>query len=89
MLGAVILTLNDNTGRNVRHADGAVCSINVLTAGPRRTVSVDAQVFVIDDDVDRVVDHGIDADRSEARMTSSRGIIRRYSHQAMNTCFRL
>ena len=89
MLGAVILALDDNTGRNVRDADGAVRSINMLTASPRRTVSVDAQVFVINDDVDRVVDHGIDADRSEARMTSSRGIIRRYAHQAMNTCFRL
>ncbi len=52
VLRLVVLALHDDAGRHVGDADGAVGLVDVLAAGALRPVGVDAQVLVVDLDVD-------------------------------------
>jgi hypothetical protein len=61
----------------------------VLAAGARRAIGVDAQILVVDLDLDLVVDHRVDPDRRETGVTPGVGIERRDAHQAVDPAFRL
>src|ERR687891_194522 len=47
-LGALVLALDDDSGRDVRDADGAIGLVHVLSSGPARAVRVDAEVGLVD-----------------------------------------
>ena len=53
VLRALVLTGDDDAGREVRQAHGGVGLVDVLAAGAARAVGVDAQVLVVDLDLDR------------------------------------
>ena len=48
VLGAFFLALHDNAGRQVRDANGRVSLVDVLTAGTRGFVGIDAQIRRVD-----------------------------------------
>ena len=58
--------------------------VDVLSAGPRRAVGVDAAIGLVDVDLDAVVDHRIDPDRGEAGVTAGVRVERRNPHEAMH-----
>src|SRR3546814_21157630 len=66
VLRALILSRNDDAGRQVRDADGGLGGVDMLPAGSRGTVGIDAQVLVIDCDVDIVIDHRIEPEIGRA-----------------------
>ena len=51
---ALVLALDDDAGREVRDPDGGVGLVHVLAAGAARAVGVDAEVALVDLDVDVV-----------------------------------
>src|ERR1700730_1162374 len=61
----------------------------MLPARPRRAVSIDAQVLVVDLDLDLVVNHGVDPGRRETGVAACVGIERRDAHQTMNAALGL
>src|SRR5204863_4337082 len=89
VLRALALALHDDAARLMGDADRAVGLVDVLPAGPRGAVGVDAQILVEDVDLDRLVDHWIDPDRGKAGMAPRSGIERRDAHQAMHAAFGL
>ena len=56
-LRALVLALDDDAGRHVRDADRRVGLVHVLAAGSGSAVGVDAQVVLVDLDLDLVGDH--------------------------------
>src|SRR5690606_5183216 len=66
VLRAVVLTGDHDAGRQMGQADGAVGLVDVLPAGARGAVGVDAQILFVDLDLDAVVDHRVDPDAGEA-----------------------
>ena len=52
MLRPLVLARDDDAGRQVRDADGGVGDVDVLAAGAARSVGVDAEVLLVDLDVD-------------------------------------
>ena len=89
VLRAVVLTLHDDVGRQVGDADGAVGLVDVLPPRARRPVGVDAQVLVLDHDLDGVVDHRVDPGRGKTGVAAGTGIIGRNADQAVHAAFRL
>ena len=76
-------------GGVIGDAHRAVGLVDVLAAGARGAVGVDAQILVLDLDLDLVVDHRIDPDRGEAGVAARVGVERRDAHQAMHAAFGL
>src|SRR3990170_3373827 len=66
VLRSLVLALDDDVGRQVGDPDRAVGGVDVLPAGARRAIGIDAQVALVDLDVDILVDDRIDPDRGEA-----------------------
>ena len=58
MLRALVLARHDDAGRQVRDAHRRVGDVDVLAAGAARAVGVDAQVLLVDLDVDVVGSSG-------------------------------
>src|SRR5262249_42826106 len=75
--------------RDVGDADRALGLVDVLAAGARRPISVDAQVLVLDVDLDVVVDHRVDPDAGEAGVAPGLGIKRRNPHQTVHAALGL
>ena len=74
-LGAVLVLRlfrrrHDQPRRQVRDTHGRVGRVDVLAAGARRTIGIDAAIAFVDLDVDRVIDHRIDPDRREGRVAA-------------------
>ena len=69
VLRALILTGNDDSGRNMRNAHRTVRRVDMLSPRTGRTIGVDAQFGLVDLDVDIIVDLRIDPHRSKARVT--------------------
>ena len=72
----------------MRDAHRGIRRIDVLAAGARRAIGVDAAIGFLHVDVDLVVDDGIDPDRGKARVPARIGIEGRDSHQAVDARFR-
>src|SRR6476646_10787528 len=89
MLGPRVLSLDDNSSRDMRDAHRAVRGVDVLTASAARAIGVNPAVAFVHRDIDGVVDNGIDPDRRKACVPARVGIVRRYAHEAMNARFRL
>src|SRR5690606_21057365 len=81
VLGAIVLALHHNTGRNVRQAHGRVGLVNVLATGSAGAVGVYTQVGRVDFDFDRVVDFGVDEDAGERGVTAIGRVERAFAHQ--------
>jgi len=60
----------------VGDAHGRVGLVDVLATGTRGPVGVDAQVALVDVDVNRLVDHRRDVDLGEAGVAAGGGIER-------------
>src|SRR5215207_11155558 len=75
-LGSLVLTGDDDAGREMRDAYGRRRLVDVLTAGPGRTIGVDAEVVVIDRDVVVIFDLRKHLDQRERGVTPVRGIER-------------
>ena len=63
--------------------------VDVLAAGARGAIRVDAAIALVDLDLDAVVDHRIDPDRGEARVAPGVRIVRRDAHEPMHARFGL
>ena len=76
MLRAFGLTGNGNAGRKMRDTHGAFRFVDVLSAGARRTIDIDTNVFVRNVDLDGLVDDWIDRDAGKTRVPARIGIER-------------
>ena len=80
-LGALVLALHDDAGRNMGQADRRVRLVDVLSPGARGTVGVDPDVGLVELDVDVVGDERRDLELCERRVAAGlrvRGEIRTY-----------
>ena len=68
-------------------ADGRIGDVDVLTAGTARPVRVDAQILLVDADVDVVGQLRPDVERGERRVPARRLIERRDAHQPVDAGF--
>ncbi len=73
----------------MRDADGGLHFVDVLAAGSAGPKGVDPQVFIVDHDVDIVVQFRIHEDRRERGVASLVGIKRRDPHQPVYPGLRL
>src|SRR5690606_30338948 len=89
VLAAVVLAGDDDPGRQVGDADRGVGSVDVLAAGARGTVGVDPEVALVDLDLDVVVDHRVDPDRTEARVAPRRAVERADAHEPVHAALGL
>ena len=74
---------------DVRDAHRQFGLVDVLAAGARGAIGVDAAVAFVDVDLDAVVDDRIDPDRGEAGVAARVRVERRDAHQAMHAQFGL
>ena len=88
VLRTVVLALHHDAGRRMGHADGGVGLVDVLTAGARRAVGIDADIGRVDVDLDRIVDFRIHEQRRERGMAAVGRVERRLAHQAVHARFR-
>ena len=88
VLRAVVLALHDDPRRDVRDAHRRVGFVDVLAAGARRAVGVDAQVGRVDVDLERIVDLGVDEDRAETGVAARVRVERRFPDQPVDSGFR-
>src|SRR5205085_5985755 len=84
VLRSFALTLNHDAARHVGDADRAVGLVDVLPAGAGGAVGVDAQVLVVDLDLDLLVDDRVDPDGGKAGVPPRVRIERRYADQAVD-----
>ena len=66
---------------------GRVGNVDVLAARARRAISVHAKVFILDFDLDVLVDLGIDEHRGEAGLAARPGVERAQSDQPVHAGF--
>src|SRR5829696_6473780 len=84
VLRPLVLARDDDAARHVRDADRRIGHIDVLAAGAARTIRVDADVLVVDLDVDVFGQLGPHVERGERGVTP-RGLIEwRDPHQAVD-----
>ena len=84
MLRSLVLARDDDAGREMREADGRIGDVDVLAAGAARSVGVDAQVLVLDLDLDVLGQLRPDEDRRERRVAARRLIEGRDAHQPVH-----
>ena len=89
VLRALLLALHHDARRHVRDAHGRIGRVDMLAAGARRTVCVDAAIALVDVDLDRIVDDGIDPDGRERRVAPGIAVERRDPHETMHARFGL
>src|SRR6476659_1310080 len=88
VLRPVRLALDDDVGGQVRDAHGGVGLVDVLSAGARCAIGVDAQVGRIDVELDRFVHLGIDEHAREGRMPSRVRVERTLAHEPVHAGLR-
>ncbi|EXI65161.1 MAG: hypothetical protein AW08_03433 [Candidatus Accumulibacter adjunctus] len=88
VLRAVVLALDDDVARQVRDADRRIGLVDVLAAGTRGAVGVDAQVGRVDLDGEGIVDLGVGRHRAEAGMAAGVRVEGRLADQAMDARLR-
>ena len=89
VLGAIVLALDDDTGRLVGQADGAVGLVDMLAAGAGSPVGIDPDLRLVDLDLDIVVDDRIDPGRGEAGVAAGARIVGRNADETVNAALRL
>ena len=89
MLRTLLLARDHDARRQVREAHRGVRLVDVLAARATRPVGVDAQVLVLDLDVDVVLDLGDGLHGREARLTALVGVERRDAHQTVDAALGL
>ena len=87
VLRALVLAGDDDAGRDVRDADGGVGDVDVLAAGAARSVRVDAQILLVDLDLDVVRQLRPDVERGERRVPARRLVERRDAHEPVDAGF--
>src|SRR5258705_2889653 len=88
VLRPLVLARDDDAGRQVRDADRGVGDVDVLAAGAARPVRVDAQILLVDLDVDVLLQLGPDEYRGKRRM-AARGLGERGNpHEPLHAGFR-
>jgi hypothetical protein len=80
---------DDDPGRDVRDAHRRIGRVDVLPARARRAIGVDAQVALVDLDIDIVVDHRIDPDAGEAGVAARGAVIGADADEAVDAAFGL
>src|SRR5216683_1233047 len=89
VLGLLIPADDHHPARDMRNPHGGVRRVDALTAGPRRTHYVDAQVFfLVDIDLD-LVSLGQDRDGHRRSMNTARRFGGRYALHAMDAALEL
>ena len=83
-LGALLLAGHDDVGRDVRDAHRRVRGVDVLAAGTRGAIGVDAAVAFLDVDLDVVVDHREDPDAGKAGVAAGVAVVGRDAHQPVH-----
>jgi hypothetical protein len=84
VLRAVVLALHHDVGGDVRDAHRRLGLVDVLAAGARGAVDVDAQVGRVDLHFDRLVHLGVDEDVGERGVAARVRVERRLAHQAVH-----
>ena len=84
MLAPLLLAGDDDPRRDVGDPYGRVRLVHMLPPGSRRTIRIDAQIRLIDLDLDVVVNDRIDEHGRERGMTPALGIKRRDPNEPMN-----
>src|SRR5450631_3939473 len=87
VLGALAVGVHRDPGRDVRDADGGFGLVDVLAAGAARAHDVDAQILVVDLDLDGLVDVRVDEDAGERGVPPRLAIVRRDAHQPVHARF--
>ena len=87
MLRAFVLARDDDAGREMREAHRGVGDVDVLAAGAARPVGVDAQVVLVDLDIDVLGQLGPDVHGRERGVSPRRLIERRDAHQPVHARF--
>ena len=85
-LRLLVLLRDDDAGRNVREADRRIGRVDALAAGSARAEGVDAQILVVDLDVD-FLGFGQHRDRRRRGVESSGRFGRRHALHAMDAAF--
>src|SRR5262249_19905690 len=83
-LRALVLALDDDAGGDVGDPHRRVGLVDVLTAGAGGAVGVDAQVGVVDLDLDAVVDERTDVELGEAGVATGGGAEGTDPHQPVD-----
>ena len=89
VLAALVLAGDDDAGRQMGDADGAVGGVDVLAAGAAGAIGVDPQFGFVDVDGDVVVDLRIDPDTGEAGVTTGIAVVRADPDQPVDAAFGL
>src|SRR5271167_3353754 len=89
MLRPLVLTGDDDAGRQMGKAHGRVGLVDVLTAGAAGAEGIDSEIDGIDYDLDLVVDRRENEDRSERSVAARVSVERRDAHQPVNASFGL
>ena len=74
VLRSLVLALHDDAGRKMGDAHRAVGGVDMLAARARGAIGVDANILLVDSDLDRVVDRRVDRHRGETRVSARIGV---------------
>ena len=83
-LRALVLALDNDVRGQVGDAHGGVRLVHVLAPGARGAVGIDAQLLLVDDDIDVLFHLGIDVDRGKGRVPALVRVKGRDAHQAVH-----
>ena len=87
-LGALVLTLDDDAGRDMGDTDRRIGGVDVLAAGTLRTVGVDPEIVVLDLDVALIAHVWHNIDTCKRGLPPCVGIERTDSDQTMDASLR-
>ena len=89
MLRTLVLALHDDAAGEMRDAHGGIGHVDVLAAGAAGAEGIDAQVLVLDIDLDFVVHLREDEDAGEGGVAARVGVEGRDADQAVDADFGL
>ena len=84
VLRALAVGVHGDAGRDVRDAHGGLGLVDVLAAGAARAHDVDAQVLLVDLDLDGLVDVRVDEDAGERGVPARLRVEGRDAHQPVH-----
>ena len=87
VLRSLVLTLDDNVGRQMCNTYRRVGGVHVLATLSARTIRVDSELVLVDFDFNRIVDLGIHRNGSKRRMPPLRSIEWRNTDEPVDPSF--